>query len=279
MKVVHGIERLDRSVGRIFVVVGVFDGLHLGHLYLLDELRRAAAEHDAVPVVITFDHHPDEILTGAAPPLLCDPEERLARLAAAGVEATVVATFDVVLRMTPYDAFVRAIAERADLAGFLMAPESAFGHDRLGTPETVAVLGRSVGYGVEVVPPFLVDGRPVSSGEIRRAIAEGRPVSSGEIRRAIAEGRLVDAERLLGRPYAVTGTVAGGGSVTFPMPVALPPAGTYSVLLTPADDRSVPASNWRLDLEPNGKIQVHGSALPVESAARLRIVFGDPGAP
>jgi riboflavin kinase/FMN adenylyltransferase len=264
MKVAHGIERLDRSLGRIFVVVGVFDGLHLGHLYLLDELRRAAAEHDAVPVVITFDHHPDEILTGAAPPLLCDPEERLARLAAAGVEATVVATFDVALRMTPYDAFVRAIAERADLAGFLMTPESAFGHDRLGTPETVAALGRSLGYGVEVVPPFLVDGRPVSSGEIRRAIAEGR---------------LVDAERLLGRPYAVTGTVADGDAVTFPMPVALPPVGTYSVLLTPADDRSVPASDGRLELEPDGKVHVDSSALPFESAARLRILFGDPSAP
>jgi riboflavin kinase / FMN adenylyltransferase len=264
MKVVHGIDSLDPSIGRIFVVVGVFDGLHLGHLYLLDELCRAAASHEAKPVVITFDHHPDEILTGAAPPLLCDPEERLARLAAAGVDATVVATFNVALRMTPYDAFVRAIAERVDLGGFLMTPESAFGHDRLGTPETVSELGRSLGYAVEVVPPLLIDGRPVSSGEIRRAIAEGR---------------LADAERLLGRPYAVTGTVAVGGAVTFPMPVALPPAGTYSVLLAPAHEPSVPASEGRLELEPDGKIRVHGSALLVDGTARLRMVFRDPSAP
>src|SRR4029077_15194760 len=186
MKVVQGIDSLDPSIGRVFVVVGVFDGLHLGHLYLIHELRRAAAEYGAKPAVITFDHHPDEILTGAAPPLLCDPEERLARLAAAGIETTVVATFDVPLRMTPYDEFVRRIAGRVDLAGFLMTPESAFGHDREGTPETVSDLGRSNGYVVEVVSPFRVDGRPVSSGEIRRAIAEGR---------------LADAERLLGRPY------------------------------------------------------------------------------
>jgi riboflavin kinase/FMN adenylyltransferase len=122
------------------------------------------------------------------------------------------------------------------------------------------VLGRSVGYGVEVVPPFLVDGRPVSSGEIRRAIAEGR---------------LVDAERLLGRPYAVTGTVANGGAVTFPMPVALPPAGAYSVQLTPADERSVPASNGLLELEPDGKVHVHRPGLQATGAARLRIVFLD----
>ena len=264
MKVVHGIDSLDSSIGRIFVVVGVFDGLHLGHLYLLEELRRAAAAHEAKPVVITFDHHPDEILTGAAPPLLCDPEERLARLAGAGVEATVVATFDVALRMTPYDGFVRRIAERVDLAGFLMTPESAFGHDRLGTPETVSELGRSVGYVVEVVAPFLVDGRPVSSGEIRKAIAEGR---------------LADAERLLGRPYAVTGTVAAGGSVQFAMPVALPPAGTYSVALAPADGPGGPTSDGRLDLEPDGGVHVRGSASPLDGGARLRIVFRDPSAP
>jgi riboflavin kinase/FMN adenylyltransferase len=242
MKVVHGIDSLDRSVGRIFVVVGVFDGLHLGHLYLLAQLRRAAAEHGAEPVVITFDHHPDEILTGAAPPLLCDPQERLARLAAAGVEAIVVATFDVALRMTPYDAFVRAIAERVDLAGFLMTPESAFGHDRLGTPETVRELGRDVGYAVEVVPPLLVDGRPVSSGEIRQAIAEGR---------------LVDAQRLLGRPYAVTGTVRDGRFVEVPMPVALPPAGTYLAQIKETDEGGA--------IRLGGQVRVDAERLIVEA--------------
>jgi len=253
MKVVHGIDSLESSIGRIFVVVGVFDGLHLGHLYLLDELRRASAAHDAKPVVITFDHHPDEILTGAAPPLLCDPQERLARLAAAGVEATVVATFDVALRMTPYDAFVRAIAERVDLAGFLMTPESAFGHDRLGTPETVAELGRDVGFAVEVVPPLLVDGRPVSSGEIRRAIAEGR---------------LLDAERLLGRPYTVIGTVRDGQLVEVPMPVALPPAGTYLAQITETDEGGA--------IRLGGRVRVDAERLTVEAPSipagrRIRI--------
>ena len=58
--------------------------------------------------MITFDHHPDEILTGSAPPLLCDPDERVARLAEAGVAATVIVHFDLRLRETPYDAFVGA---------------------------------------------------------------------------------------------------------------------------------------------------------------------------
>jgi riboflavin kinase/FMN adenylyltransferase len=258
MKVVHGIGALDRSVGRSFVVIGVFDGLHLGHLYLLEELRRAAAARDAKPIVITFDHHPDEILTGSAPPLLCDPEERLGRLAAAGVEVTVVETFDVALRMTPYDAFVRRIAERVDLAGFLMTPESAFGHDRLGTPETVAELGRASGYAVVVVPPFLVDGRPVSSGEIRRAIGAGR---------------LADAERLLGRSYAVTGTVGASTSLRFAMPVAIPPPGTYRILMSSAarpSDRSREAS---ITIGPDGMLRVDGLTRPLDESDRLRVVF------
>ena len=70
-----------------FVVVGVFDGLHLGpRVPARAPRRRRPPARDARPMVITFDHHPDEILTGSAPPLLCDPDERLERLAAAGVD-------------------------------------------------------------------------------------------------------------------------------------------------------------------------------------------------
>ena len=72
--------------------------------------------------MITFDHHPDEVLTGQAPPLLLDPDERLERLAAAGVAVTVVQHFDAALRETPYDAFVGRIRDRVDLRGFLMTP-------------------------------------------------------------------------------------------------------------------------------------------------------------
>jgi len=257
MKVVHGIEALERSNGRIFVVVGVFDGLHLGHEYLLRELAGAAAAREAASAVITFDHHPDEIITGVAPPLLCDPTERLDRLAAAGVALTVVQTFDVALRMTPYDVFVRRIAERVDLAGFLMTPESAFGHDRGGNPEAVAELGRVLGYDVVIVPPFLVDGRPVSSGEIRRAIADGR---------------LRDAKRLLGRAYSIVGTATATGpdaELRFAMPIALPPAGEYPVEVD--GNRQAAAA-----IERSGRVLLRGGA---SDAAPVRITFRSEGLP
>jgi riboflavin kinase/FMN adenylyltransferase len=219
MRVVEGIDRLAASDGRLFVVVGVFDGLHRGHAYLLEHLRAEASQRRARPAVITFDHHPDEILTGAAPPLLLDPEERLERLEAAGVDVTVVEVFDVALRMTPYDRFVRRIADRVDLAGVLMTPDSAFGHDRGGTPHTVAALGRELGYDVAVVPAFEVDGRPVRSADIRAAIATGD---------------FTTAARLLGRPVSITGTTQSDGASTrleFALPVALPSAGAYRGLV------------------------------------------------
>lgn len=227
MSVIQGVNALDRSLGRLFIVIGVFDGLHLGHEYLLRELRIAAEAHAASPAVLTFDHHPDEVLAGGAPPLLCDPAERLGRLEASGVAVTVVQHFDQALRETPFDTFVRRIADRAELAGFLMTPDSAFGYERGGTPETVGSLGAAMGFDVAVVPPFTLDGQPVSSSRIRGAIAAGE---------------LATAERLLGRPYAIVGRGSRAmrdPTLTFDMPVALPPPGWYPVHIDDLDEGEV----------------------------------------
>jgi riboflavin kinase / FMN adenylyltransferase len=217
MRVVHGVQQLTSDVGPVFVVIGVFDGLHLGHAYLLRHLVDEAGSRQAAPTVITFDHHPDEVLTGKAPPLLLDPRERLDRLSAAAVRVTVVEHFDEALRQTPYDAFVERIRERVDLRGFLMTPDAAFGYERRGTPETLAELGDRLGFDVAVVPPFSLAGRAVRSSEIRSEIAAGN---------------LAAAAELLGRPISYTGTVADEGpdgvGLEFELPLALPPAGEYA---------------------------------------------------
>ena len=257
MAVVDGIDALEPSLGRLFVVVGVFDGLHRGHASLLDALREAAAERGARAAVITFDHHPDEILTGSAPPLLCDPDERLSRLQAAGVAVAVVQTFDVALRETPYDAFVRRIADRVELAGFLMTPDSAFGYQRAGTPATVAALGRDLGYEVVVAPQFTLDDQPVSSSKIRAAIAAGD---------------LATAERLLGRPYAVVGRgsrIARDPILTFDTPVALPPPGGYAVRIDDLDEGTVHDPNHVRVLD-SGAVRLTGIWL---GGPRWRVTF------
>ncbi len=224
MTVVSGIDALDPQLGRLYLAVGVFDGLHRGHLYLLRELRRAAARAGARAAVITFDAHPEELIEGIAPPLLCDPDERLVRLGAAGVAVTVVQHFDHALRITPYDGFVAAIRKRVEVAGFVMTPDAAFGFERGGTPESLQALGEREGFAVTVVSSFL---------------SNGEQVRSSEIRRRIAAGDLNGARQLLGRFHGVTGTLApshGAGSapMTIELPVALPPDGRYSALIGPS---------------------------------------------
>jgi len=247
MELVTGVGSLQHSLGRLFLTIGVFDGLHRGHLYLLERLVAGAARLNARPGVITFDAHPDAVLVGAAPPLLLDPDERLERLAAAGVDIAVVQHFDDAVRRTPFDAFVGTIADGVDLAGFLMTPDSAFGHQRRGTPEAVASLGTRLGYETVVVPALEVGGRPLSSSDIR-----GR----------IGAGDLGAAAELLGRPYAIVGDVDAAGRFTAPVPVALPPPGRYGVRVDGLD-RSA-----SLDVAPDGSV-----ALPGVRAGRRRIAF------
>ena len=218
MHVVQGVDALRPSLGPVFVVIGVFDGMHVGHAYLLDHLGVEARIRDARPTVITFDHHPDEVLMGRAPALLLDPDERLERLEAAGVGVTVVQHFDKVLRETPYDRFIERIRGRVELRGFLMTPDAAFGFERRGTPTAVAELGARDCFECVVVPPFTLDGEEVRSSVIRDAIVRGD---------------LATAARLLGRPVTITGStgaaVDGRSRLEFQLPIALPPDGDYAV--------------------------------------------------
>ena len=119
--IVEGVDRLEPEHGPLFAVIGVFDGIHLGHQYLLRRLVEEARTRSARPAVITFDSHPDEVLVGAAPPLLLDPEERIRLLEEAGVEVIVVQHFDPALRATEYDDFLHRITRRTRLAGLLMS--------------------------------------------------------------------------------------------------------------------------------------------------------------
>ena len=213
MKLVPGVDALRPEDGPIFAVIGVFDGLHRGHAYLLEHLVREAAVRGARPCVITFDHHPDEVLTGSAPPLLVHPDERLERLAEAGIEVVVVQHFDDAVRHTTYDDFLGTIDRHTSFRGLLMTPDSAFGYERRGTPDAVRDLGRVHGFDVVVVEQFKVDGGAVRSTDIREAI------SRGDLERA----RL-----LLGRPIGLRGE-GHDGRVTFEWPMAMPPDGEYAV--------------------------------------------------
>jgi riboflavin kinase/FMN adenylyltransferase len=252
MRIVQGIDELRPEHGPIFVVVGVFDGLHLGHVYLLEHLVAEAATRDARPTVITFDSHPDEVLMGKAPPLLLDPVERLELLDRGGVALTVVQPFDEALRLTPYDVFIERIRARVVLAGVLMTPDAAIGHERAGTPAAMTELGARDGFDVVVIPTFTIDGDEVRSSVIRTAIMAGD---------------FAAAAKLLGRPVTITGSIGGAvdgrARLDFRIPIALPPDGDYAV---------------HVDGSPVNLRIVRGDAylLGEVSNRRVTVAFGDP---
>lgn len=172
--------------------VGVFDGVHRGHLAILAANRARATELGALATVVTFRGHPKALLLGHAPSTLTSLEHRLELFAAAGIDHAVVLDFDAELRAMNADEFTErlllgALRARAFVLGF----DSKFGHDREGTPEALAARGLDV----EVVPAVLVDGRAVSSTAIREAVSLGD---------------LAGAERKLGRPITLQGTVVRG---------------------------------------------------------------------
>src|SRR5258706_15539760 len=98
--VVTGVEGLEPEHGPLFAVIGVFDGIHLGHQYLLGHLVSEARGRAARPAVITFDSHPDEMLVGGAPARLRDAAARLRLLAEGGGGVSVVQHPGAALRMT-----------------------------------------------------------------------------------------------------------------------------------------------------------------------------------
>jgi riboflavin kinase / FMN adenylyltransferase len=210
---------------RLVVVVGVFDGLHRGHGQILRTTARTARQLAARSVVVTFDPHPDAVLRGAAPALLCDPGERMARLAEAGIDIAVAQRFDRSFAAQTADAFLARLGRGRVLAGVVMSPESAFGRDRAGTLDTVRGVSARLGFRVVEVAPMALGGERVSSSRIRELLGMGR---------------LAAVRRLLGRRYAVIGRVVHGerrgrrlgfptANLAFAQPVALPPNGIYAV--------------------------------------------------
>jgi FAD synthase len=207
--------------------------------------------------VITFDSHPDEVIVGAAPPLLLDPHERLRLLEEAGVEVIVVQHFDAALRMTEYDDFLHRLTARTRLAGLLMTPDAAFGHDRRGTADAVAALGERDGFDLVVVPPFEIAGRSVRSSDVRAAIAAGD---------------LGLAAELLGRPYSIVGRTGENGLLQCPMPVALPPAGSYRTVVECQGVSDARRATLDVGVGASLRVQPPGSET---SGTRIRVAFED----
>lgn len=220
------------------VAVGNFDGVHLGHAVIVRRLREAAGRHGVPAVVLTFDPHPASILRPEqAPRPLTTPARRAELLQSLGVDAVFVQPATAALMALEAEAFyadflLKKFAARAVVEG----QDFRFGAQRRGDVPMLATLCRQDGMELDVVPPVVVDGEPVSSSRIRALVAAGG---------------LAAARRLLTSPYRLTGEVVvgarRGATIGFPtanlarIATLLPALGVYAAVAR-IDGVAIPAA-------------------------------------
>ena len=213
--------------GGSVVTIGAYDGVHLGHRWLLGELRRRASILGIQTAVVTFDRHPATVVRpDSAPALLTDLGQKLELLEACGIDRTLVVPFDVDRADETAEEFVHEIlVDKLGARLVVVGEDFHFGHGRKGNVALLGELGRTLGFAVEGVG---------LRGE------SGVAVSSTRIRQLVAGGDVAAAAALLGRPHQVRGTVVHGdgrggsvlgyptANVEIPGEIALPGDGVYA---------------------------------------------------
>jgi riboflavin kinase / FMN adenylyltransferase len=188
--------------------IGVFDGVHAGHRYLLETLRMRAVERSLLSAVVTFNPHPQSVLRPYNQmPWLSDVEDRVESIRGLGIDLVVVVTFTPELARLRAREFISLVAKHLQMRGIIVGPDFALGQGREGSIQMLHALGRELNFSVETVPPYKINGEVVSSTLIRRALAEG---DTRKIHRLLGHyfcvrGRVVTSDRrgrALGFPTA-----------------------------------------------------------------------------
>jgi len=194
--------------GETLLTIGVFDGVHAGHRYLLRKLKERAAERNLLSGVVTFSPHPQSVLHPHSQlPWLTSLEDRVGAFQRLGVSVVVVLTFTPKLAQLSAQEFISLIKKHLSMRGILVGPDFALGKGKEGNINLLRTLGYEMGFNVDVVPPFKINGEIVSSTLIRRALAEGdmRKVTKLMGRYFYLEGKIITSEkrgRVLGFPTA-----------------------------------------------------------------------------
>jgi riboflavin kinase/FMN adenylyltransferase len=211
----------------VAVAVGVFDGVHLGHQKLLEELKTLAGRLSAHPVAVTFHPHPRELLRPEAPPaLLLPPSIKTRLLHEYGAEAVVTIPFtpEFAALSPPEFLYDCLSSSRVELKGRCVGARWRFGSGGTGNAEFLKERAKAGNFEFVSVEELSIGGMPVSSTNIRRALA------SGDLKKAKA---------MLGRNYSLYGKVEHGRQVASSIlnkPTAnlkfkngvLPPCGVYA---------------------------------------------------
>jgi riboflavin kinase/FMN adenylyltransferase len=194
---VRGLHNLRDACRGCVATIGNFDGVHRGHQHMIAAVRAKARELGLPATVITFEPTPREYFLGAeAPARLMRLREKLEALAIYGIERAVVLRFDDRIRnMTASEFESFLLRDKLGVRHMVVGDDFAYGRNRQGDIASLRAAGERLGFTVEQVSPFLVDGERVSSSLVRDALG------AGDLDRAAA---------LLGRPYRMTGRVRKG---------------------------------------------------------------------
>lgn len=229
MEILRSVDELSKVPGPVHLAIGVFDGVHLGHMAVIGDALSGARASGGSAVVVTFDPHPVRVLAPeAAPRLLTAERHKELLLEQLGVKWMLVISFDEAFAAIPGGDFVRHLCTSSDnLRQIAVGTDFVFGAKRSGNVPLLESMGVDYGYSVSAVDQVMVDGERVSSTAVRRAI------QTGDFGKAAS---------LLGRDYTVLGTVIQGrmlgrelGFPTANLTVhseQLPPNGVWAVRVT-----------------------------------------------
>ena len=227
--VVTDLQHCPWADERAVITIGAYDGVHLGHLAVIDQVRRRAAEVGAKSVVVTFDRHPASVVRPeSAPRLLTSVDQKMELLESTGIDAVVVVPFDTEQAAESPESFVdRVLVQCLKTRIIVVGEDFHFGRSRDGNVDLLRKIGVEADFDVE--PVRLV----------QRLDGIDEPVSSTAIRRALAGGDIERANAMLGRPYEVCGQVFAGdqrgrllgfptANVAVPSGMCLPADGVYA---------------------------------------------------
>lgn len=158
----------------VLLTIGVFDGVHMGHRYLIKELNQRAQERNLMSGIVTFNPHPQSVLRpNDQVPWLSSLENRVSKLRELGVNLITVLSFTPELAQLSPREFVVLLKKYLKMRGLIIGPDFALGRERQGNASLLYSLGQEMGFTVETVPPLTADGEVVSSTLIRQALANG----------------------------------------------------------------------------------------------------------
>jgi len=198
MKVIYGKSALEREIIRdSALTVGTFDGVHKGHVVLLERLIAAARQKNTISIVVTFDPHPQMVLGARGKTeVLTTTEEKLELLNSLPLDTVVTLEFNEQLASLEAETFIdRILIDSLHMKHFVMGYDHSFGRGRRGNYELVRALAGKYGYSCEVVGPVYNGGGPVKSSRIRSELRAGNYNSAVE---------------MLGYHYILTGEIVKG---------------------------------------------------------------------